>query len=502
MSQPHSGEKGSVHTQVKRRLKTRHLSMIAIGGCIGSGLFMTSGQAVHAAGPGGALLAYACIGIMVYFLMTSLGEMATYLPISGSFSAYASRFVHPSIGFALGWNYWLNWVITVAADVSLSALIFSYWEPLRVLPPMAWSAIFLAMIVGLNMLSVRAYGESEYWFSLIKVITVVLFIIVGLLTILGIFGGDYIGLQNWHVGDAPFVGSTTHWSSKFLAALGVFLIAGYSFQGTELIGIAAGESEDPEKSIPRAVNQVFWRILIFYIFSIAIIGLIIPYTSPDLLGAQEVAEIAKSPFTIVFEKVGLAMAASVMNAVILTSILSAGNSGFYASTRMLHAMAIDGMAPKAFAKVNKAGTPRNALYLTLVMVVVVFLMQLGSPHAYEYIIAASGLTGFIAWLGIALSHYRFRKAYIAQGKNLDDLVYRAKLFPFGPIFALVLCTIVIIGQDTALLEGEINLRQLATTYLGIPVFIAVFLYHKIKYNPKMIPLKEVDLNQDHKMEEK
>lgn len=483
-------------TNVRRHLKSRHITMIAIGGCIGSGLFMTSGQAVGSAGPGGALIAYMCIGIMVYFLMTSLGEMATYLPTSGSFSTYATRYVDPSLGFALGWNYWFNWVITVAADIELASLAVSYWEPMRVLPSSIWSVIFLVIIIVLNSLSVKVYGESEYWFALIKVVTVVVFLIIGCLTIFGILGGEYIGFKNFTVGEAPFVGTNMSLSSKVLAALGVFLIAGYSFQGTELIGVTAGESENPEKTIPKAVKQVFWRILIFYVLAILVIGLLIPYTSEDLLGAASSEEIAKSPFTIVFKNAGFALAASVMNAVILTSILSAGNSGMYASTRMLYAMSKEKLAFKLFSKLNKNGTPINSLLGTTAVIILVFLIQLTSENAYTYIVAASGLTGFIAWLGIAISHYRFRRAYIKQGKKLEDLRYRAKWFPFGPILALILCIIVIVGQDTKLItEGVVDLGGIMTTYMGIPVFIVFYVYHKLKYKTKVIPLEEVDLSQ-------
>ena len=464
-------------TEVKRNLRSRHISMIAIGGCIGSGLFMTSGQAIQSAGPGGAIVAYLCIGLMVYFLMTSLGEMATYLPTSGSFSTYATRYVDPSLGFALGWNYWFNWVITVAADVELSALAISYWEPMRVLPHWAWSLLFLVIIIALNSLSVKVYG--------------------GCLTIFGILGGEYIGFKNLTIGDAPFVGEDSSLSGQILATLGVFLIAGYSFQGTELIGITAGESENPEKSIPKAVKQVFWRILIFYVLAILVIGLLIPYTSPDLLGAASAEEIAKSPFTIVFKNAGFALAASVMNAVILTSILSAGNSGMYASTRMLYAMSKEKLAYPIFGRVTKYGTPVISLVATAAVVFLIFLIQLTSANAYTYIVAASGLTGFIAWLGIALSHYRFRRAFIAQGKDLNDLKYRAKWFPVGPIIALVLCIIVIIGQDTELItKGVVNWSGMLTTYMGVPIFLFFYLYHKIRYKTKLIPLDKVDLSQD------
>ncbi len=491
----HSSNSPESTHQVQRGLKERHLSMIAIGGCIGTGLFMASGAAIHDAGPGGALFAYAAIGIMVYFLMTSLGEMATFLPTSGSFSTYASRYVDPSLGFALGWNYWFNWVITVAADVSIAAVVMNYWQPMQIMPAWGWSVLFLTMITGLNSLSVRAYGESEYWFALIKVVTVIIFLFIGVLTIFGIMGGEYIGLHNFTVGDAPFLGEGV--ANKFLMALGVFLIAGFSFQGTELIGVAAGESENPEKSIPRAIKKVFWRILIFYVLAILVIGLIIPYTDPALLGG-DVDEISKSPFTLVFEKAGFAFAAAIMNTVVLTSILSAGNSGMYASTRMLYAMAKDKLAYPIFGRTNANGTPIIALLTTVAIVLLVFLLQLANERAYEYVLAASGLTGFIAWLGIAISHYRFRRAFTAQGRNVNELRYHAKWFPFGPIFAFALCLLVIVGQDTEfILNGDFNWNRFLITYMGLPVFIGFFIYHKLRYKTKMIPLKDVNLSQDH-----
>ncbi|MCG3411948.1 amino acid permease [Staphylococcus massiliensis] len=484
--------------EVQRGLKDRHVSMIAIGGCIGTGLFMTSGGAIHDAGPLGALLGYAIIGIMVFFLMTSLGEMATYLPVSGSFSTYATRFVDPSLGFALGWNYWFNWVITVAADVTIAAQVIQYWSPLQFLPAWGWSAIFLAIIFGLNMLSVQVYGESEYWFALIKVLTVIVFIIVGLLTIFGILGGPFIGFETFMQGEGPILGDGL--GGSFLTILGVFLIAGFSFQGTELIGITAGESENPERAVPKAIKQVFWRILLFYILAIFVIGMVIPYTSGALMGGEE--DIAMSPFTLVFKNAGLAFAASFMNAVILTSVLSAGNSGMYASTRMLFSMSKDKLAWKQFGQTNKQGTPIMSLLATAIIVIIVFLLQHISGEAYEYIVAASGLTGFIAWVGIAISHYRFRRAFKAQDYDKSKLKYKAMFFPFGPIFAGLLCVLVILGQDVDLIKtGDFDIKRFFITYMGIPIFLAFFIYHKIRYKTKKIPLKEVDLSQENSMDQ-
>ncbi|EAF4471278.1 amino acid permease [Listeria monocytogenes serotype 4b] len=484
--------KKETHGEIRRDLKTRHLSMIAIGGSIGTGLFLASGNAIHTAGPGGALVAYIAIGIMVYFLMTSLGEMATYMPVSGSFSTYASRFVDPAFGFALGWNYWFNWSITLAVDISTAAIIVQFWLPNT--PAWLWSAIFLILIFGLNALSVKAYGESEYWFSIIKVATVIIFLIVGVLTIVGILGGEVIGFSNFTAGDAPFKGG-------FFAILGTFLIAGFSFQGTEMVGIAAGESATPETSVPKAIKQVFWRILLFYIFAIFIIGMIIPYTNPNLLSA-EATDVAISPFTLVFEKAGLAFAASVMNAVILTSVLSAGNSGLYASTRMLWAMARDKKAPKFLGKVNRRGIPMAALIVTTIVGAMTFITTLteNGTVIYTWLLSASGLTGFIAWVGIAISHYRFRKAFIKQGHDLSELKYKAKFFPFGPILALILCILVIVGQDyAAFLKPEFTnpawWQKIGISYIGLPIFLVFWLSFKFTNKTKVIPLEDCKFDQ-------
>lgn len=434
------------------------------------------------------MVAYIAISIMVYFLMTSLGEMAAFMPVSGSFSTYATKFVDPSLGFALGWNYWYNWAITIAVELSAAALIMKYWFPDT--PAILWSALFLALMFTLNLLSVKSYGESEYWFALIKVVTVIAFIAIGVLMIFGIMGGEAVGFQNFTKGDAPFNGG-------FMALLGVFMIAGFSFQGTELVGVAAGESEDPGRNIPKAIRQIFWRILLFYIFAILIIGLLVPYDNPNLISG-DITDIAISPFTIVFEKAGFAFAASVMNAVILTSVLSAGNSGMYASTRMLWVLAKEGKAPKWFAKVTRSGVPVNALIMTAAIGALAFLSSLfGDGEVYVWLLNASGMSGFIAWLGIAISHYRFRKAYLAQGRDLRDLPYRAKLFPFGPIFAFIICCIVIIGQNySAFLGGEIDWNGVLVSYIGLPLFLIVWLVYKYTKKSKLVPLDKVDLSMD------
>ncbi|MCI5825857.1 MAG: amino acid permease [Arcanobacterium sp.] len=477
--------------QLHRGLRARHLNMIAIGGAIGTGLFVASGGTISQAGPGGALVAYALIGIMVFFLMQSLGEMAAYMPVAGSFGEYGTRFVSPSFGFAMGWNYWFNWAITVAAELVAAGLVMKFWLP--DVPMWIWSAIFLVILFTINALSARAYGEGEFWFALIKVITVIVFLVVGVLMIVGILGGTSPGFSNWVVADphngtqAPFVGGA-------LGILAVFMIAGFSFQGTELIGVAAGEAENPSVSIPKAIKSVFWRILLFYILAIAVIGFLIPYTDPNLLNASDTGDITIAPFTLIFAKSGLvgqAVIASVMNAVILTAVLSAGNSGLYASTRMLYALAENHQAPHIFAKLNNRGVPMTALVGTTVIALLCFLSYVfGEDSAYTWIVNASGLAGFITWVGIAWCHLKFRKAYTTQGHDLAELPFRAKLYPAGPIIALVMCVLVIIGQNTEALLGRSDFLQLLSSYIGLPLFLLLWAGHKlITRSPKIDPAK-------------
>ena len=431
---------------------------------------------------------------MVYFLMTSLGEMATYLPTSGSFSTYASRYVDPSLGFALGWNYWFNWVITVAADVELSALAISYWEPMRVLPHWAWSLLFLVIIIGLNSLSVKVYGESEYWFALIKVVVVIVFLIVGCLTIFGILGGEYIGFKNLTVGDAPFIGEDTSLSSQILATLGVFLIAGYSFQGTELIGITAGESEEPEKSIPKAVKQVFWRILIFYVLAILVIGLLIPYTSPDLLGAESAEEIAKSPFTIVFQNIGLGFAAMIMNVVILTSVLSAANSGMYVSSRQLFSLSSHKYGPKMFKELNSNSVPTIALSFSSVFMVVCFIFERYNPSGYYMLLSMVGIIIMIIWMTSLVSQIRLRKAIIKQGKTAEEVLpYTAKTGVVGSYIALFSFAIITILQ---LVSDYITGGFLQMSYNLVCPLICLIMYitFKLVTKKKFVKLEEMNID--------
>ncbi|MGE7185687.1 amino acid permease [Peribacillus sp. NPDC006672] len=467
---------------LQRKLQSRHLTMMAIGGAIGTGLFVSSGSTISTAGPGGALAAYILVGIMVYFVMNSLGELSAFLPVPGAFDIYASKYIDPALGFALGWNYWYTTAITVPADLVASTLIMKYWFPDS--PSILWSALFLGLLLILNVLSVKAYGESEYWFAGIKVISIIVFLVIGVAMIFGIMGGHAVGFSNFTQGDAPFHGG-------LVSIFSVVLIAGFAFQGTEVIATAAGETENPSKNVPKAIRSIFWRILIFYVLTIFVIGLIIPYTDPNLLKSG-VQNVSISPFTLVLQRAGLAFAASVMNAVLLTSVLSAANSAMYASSRMLWALAKEGKAPRIFARLTRKGIPMWALCTTAFIGLASFLASLfGNGSVFIWLINASALTGFIKWFGIAVSHYRFRKAYVAQGRDLNELPFKAKWYPLGPVITLLFFVVFIFGQ-TFFYGDQISWAEIIATYIGLPIFLLLWLGYKIIKKTKIVPLMECD----------
>ena len=464
--------------------------MIAVGGAIGTGLFFASGSAIAQAGPGGALLAYCIMGLAVYCMMQSLGEMATQLPIAGSFEAYAERFVDPSLGFAVGWNYWFSWAITLAAELVAGALIVQFWFPHS--NSALWAAAFFALLLALNLLSVKVYAEAEYWFAGIKVVTVIIFLVAGALMITGIIGDNSIGFHNWTISDpatgthAPFVGGS-------MAVIAVFLVAGFSFQGTEGVGLAAAETTDPVKSVPKAIRSVFWRILLFYVGAIFVVGTVVSYTDPNLLHGDE-SHVVYSPFTMVFQHVprfGF-YAANIMNVVILTSVLSCGNSSMYVASRMLYAMAHSRKAPPLFGRLNRRGVPVLAILATgLISAITFFSTMIGDQKIYQGLYNASSLSGFLIWLGIAVCHLRFRKAWVAQGRSIDELKFKSRFFPYGPWLAVVLFLVVLFGANIGVFQTPVfSWFDFVTGYVMIPVFIVLYFGHKLANKTQLMPLQD------------
>lgn len=475
---------------LKRGLKRRHLTMIAIGGSIGTGLFLAMGGTIRDAGPGGALVAYAIMGVIVYFMMTALGEMATRLPIPGAFTAYADRFVDKAWGFTNGWSYWFGSAMTVAAELIAGAIIIKYWFPDS--SSSVWAMLFLAILLVINLFSVKGFGEAEYWFAGIKVVVTIIFLIVSVLMIIGILSGTgNHGFSNWtldggEAGKAPFVNGLG-------GIVGIFMVAAFSFSNTELVGLSAAESENPKSDIPRAVHSIFWRLIIFYMGTIFVVGTLIPFTEPTLLDAAE-DNVAASPFTIIFQRAGFAAAASLMNAVILTSVLSCGNSSMYSASRTLQHMAQRGDAPRYFSRLSKNGVPVRAIIATACIAATAFFASLiGDGMAYTAAYSLCGIAGVYNWLTISVAHYRFRKGWLKQGHTLDELEYKSPFYPFGSWFAIIMCIIICFGANYTVFL-DFDWFSFITCYAIIPLSVIMFFVYKKVKGTKWVKYEDMDFN--------
>ncbi|KQL36312.1 amino acid transporter [Bacillus sp. FJAT-25509] len=420
-----TNEKG----QLQRSMKSRHLFMISLGGVIGTGLFLGSGLTINQAGPGGAVVAYLFGGLVMYLVMVCLGELSITMPVTGSFKTYATKYIGPGTGFTIGWMYWLSWATTVGLEFTAAGILMQRWFPH--VPVWIWCLVFIVLLLGLNILSVKGYAEAEFWFAGIKVFAVIAFILIGAATIFG-FG---------HKGSsAPLFTNFTKdgglFPHGFSAIFSTMMAVVFAFQGAEVVGIAAGESEAPEKTLPKAIRSIIFRVLIFYVLAILVLAALIPWRH---------AGVVESPFVAVFDSVGIPYAADIMNLVILTALLSVGNSGLYVCSRMLWSLSKSGMAPKALGKVNSRGVPFNAVLFSLLFALVSLLTSVVSAQTvFVVLLSVTGLAGTFSWMAIALSQYNFRRQFIKNGGNVKDLKYKVPLFPLIPILCLVLCGISIV----------------------------------------------------------
>ncbi len=452
--------------ELQRSLKSRHLFMISLGGIIGTGLFLGSGYTISSAGPTGAIVSYLVGGFIMYLTMLCLGELSVALPVAGSFQTYTTKFISPALGFTVGWLYWLGWAVTVALELLSSGLLMQRWFPHS--PVWIWCAVFALALFLLNALSARAFGETEFWFSSIKVSAIILFIILG--------GAAMFGFIEMKGGQAaPLLG---HYAQASLLPNGItgllltMITVNFSFQGTELIGIAAGESAEPEKTIPRSIRATVWRTLIFFVLAIFVLGGLIPY---------EQAGVIESPFVVVFDNIGIPYAADIMNFVILTALLSVANSGMYAATRMLWSLSKVEMASPALGRLTKKGVPMNALLLTLAIALLSLLSSVfAKDTVYLWLISLAGLGAQVGWISISASQLAFRKQYLAKGGKVADLKFKTPLYPVLPLVALTLNIVV-------LLSLAFDPEQRVALYCAIPFTIFCLLYYHFRLKNKIEP---------------
>ncbi|WP_346355353.1 amino acid permease [Azotosporobacter soli] len=441
-------------TGLKREMKSRHLMMISIGGTIGTGLFMGAGQVISDAGPVGAILAFIFGGLVMYLALLCLGELAVAMPVAGSFQTYALQFISPGVGFTVGWIYWINWAVCIAANFTAAGIIMAGWFP--DVSIWIWCAVFAVLVAVLNLISVKVYGETEFWFAGIKVAAIIGFILAGAGLMFGLLGHEgAIGFSNYHSNEAIFPHGG--WA-LFLTMINVV----YSFQGSELVGIAAGECENPGKNVPKVIKGIVMRIILFYVLAIAVLAATIPYQEAGLL---------ESPFAYVFGRIGIPLAKDIMSFVVLTSALSASNSALYVCSRLLWSMAKDKHAPSWLGKLNSGGVPVNGVLLTLVLSGLSLLTsEYAADTVYLWLMSSVGLTGCLIWIVIAWCQVKFRQRFIEMGGKLETLVFKTPMYPALPILSVILNICIILSL--AFIE-----EQRIVLYTGLPVVGLIYLYY-------------------------
>ncbi|KAI9041706.1 putative arginine transporter [Aspergillus affinis] len=488
-----AGRESNPLPDLKRKLKSRHLQMIAIGGTIGTGLFISSGTAIAKAGPVGALIAYLFVGSIVYSVMTSLGEIATYIPIPGAFTSYAARLIDPSLGFAMGWIYWFSWASTFALELTATGLIIQFWD--KDINIAIFIAIFWVVITLFNFLPVSFYGELEFWFSSIKVLTVVGFMIFAICIDAGAGGRDYIGFHYWvNPGPfSPYEGISPDSKAKFVGFWAVLIQAGFSYQGTELVGIAAGETENPRKTVPSAIRKTFYRILFFFVLTIFFIGLLVPYTNDDLLTDGNDAN--SSPFVIAARLAGVKILPSIINAVLLTVVLSAANSNVYSGSRILIGLAQEGFAPRWFKKTTKQGVPYFGVAFTAAFGLLGFMnVSNAGSTVFNWLLNIAGVAGFITWSSLNACHLAFMRALKARNISRDLLPYKAVWQPWYAWYGLFFNVLIILTQGFTAFIPTFSVTDFFIAYLSLILFVVLYVGHKIVYRTRFVRPIEADID--------
>ncbi|KAG5763062.1 hypothetical protein H9Q72_008855 [Fusarium xylarioides] len=476
-----------------RELKGRHLQMIAFGGAIGTGLFITSGSALHQGGPGSVLLSYIVIGALQYCTMQSLAELCVIFPIAGSFSAFSTRFLDPSWGFSMGWNYCLQWLFTLPLEIIAGAFTITYWN--EDISKSVFVAIFLAAIFIINLFGVNAYGEAEFVFSIIKVTAIVAFILLGIvINIGGEPTSGYIGGRYW-IDPGLF-------NNGFKGFCSVLVTSCFSFTGTELIGLAAAETANPRKSLPSAIKQVFWRITLFYIVALMLVSLLVPHDDPRILDASS-SNSAASPFVVAIETAGTTVLPSVMNAVILIAVISVGNSSVFGSSRTLAALADQSMAPAIFSYVDKQGRPLAAIIFSCCIGLLAFIADLKAHDVvFNWLLSISSLATLFTWGSICLTHIRFRNAWAHHAHTLEQLPFRSRPGTYGSWFALAGYVLVLLSQVWIAVDPVDHKKHESTNdivqniflnLMAVPIVLIMYLGHKLWYRTNFVALDDIDI---------
>lgn len=484
-------------TTTHRGLKSRHAQMLALGGTIGTGLFVGSGQALQQGGPVFLVIAYCLLTFLVLGIVTATTEISSYLPVPGcSVAYYAHRFVSPSMGFALGWMYWYIFTITVPAEVVAASVIIDYWSPPVNIA--VWITIFIILIIILNLLPVSAYGEAEFWFASLKVLGIIGLLIMALVLILG--GGpthDRLGFRYWKdpgpVKDYVAEGAT----GRFVAFISVTTLSVFAFGfAPELLVVTGGEMQRPRENLPKAGKRYFYRLVAFYILGSFAISMIVSSDNDQLLGGGSGA--GASPWAIAAREASIPVLDSIINAIILTSAISAGTSYLYMSSRVLYSLAVAGNAPKIFARCTRKGVPYYALATSVTFSALSYLnLSATGAVVFNWFVNLINTGAYLSWICVCLIYLRFRKITSAQGIDHTALPYRSILQPYmayvsGGVFSILL----LLNGMANFFPGHWDTSTFITCYIGIVILLVFYTVHRFtlgRKDPWMRPLQEVDM---------
>ncbi|PNY26212.1 Dicarboxylic amino acid permease [Tolypocladium capitatum] len=494
------GIETSPETSLHRGLKARHITMIAIGGALGTGLIIGTGKALAQAGPGSLLISYTFVGCLVFMIMAGLGEMAAWLPLSAGFTGYASRYCHPSLGFALGWTYWLKYIIVTPNQLTAASLVIQFWVPRDRVNPGVFVAIFLVAIFCINYFGgIRFFGEFEFWLSSFKVLVIVGIILFSLIIACG--GGpthDAPGFRYWNDPGAFAPLYQKGSLGKFIGFWSVMVNATFAYLGTELVGVTAAEAQNPRRSIPKAVKLTFYRILFFYCLSVLLVGMIVPYNSKDLAFANKKdASASASPFVVAAVLAGIQVLPHIINACILVFVFSAANSDLYIASRTLYGLASDLAAPAIFRKTDSRGVPYPSLFLCTAFACLSFMVVSDdSKVIFGYFVNLTTIFGILSWISLLVTYIHFLKARRLQNLPDSAMPYVAPQGLVGTYLALFFCCLIALTKNFNVFVHHdgitFDYKEFITGYLGIPIYLALIFGHMIITKSRAVKPHEVD----------